>query len=257
MYVIDIYNFTVAGNTKMDYYYFLAFLLGIIAAIAELLSRYTDGFRIFKVKESYPYLLINGFTSVTAYWYISTHNIAPDAIITEPLSKVLTAGIGSMVILRSSVASIKVGDKTIEAGFAPILNVFLNTADRAFDRCQSKKNINEIATIMKDVDFSKAHKDLPATCFNSLQNAPEEQVAKCSSDIQKIVDSGIDSNFTKSLNLGICISKIAGNDLLKEIVTSLNTTIKIDHKSTQTDQQADSISNQRNKIKELKSKFSS
>ena len=232
--------------------YAFAFLIGCVSGLAELASRYKDHpVRMLSYFSSNIYLLINGFCSVLALWFISEFDINIGSVgETEP-GRIILAGLSSMLILRSSFASIKQGDKSIDAGFAAISQVFLNSADRSFDQKRSYKNLQKVSKIVKDIDFDKAQKSLPTLCLTLMKNTSIEEQRVIGKEVANLNKLDID-NFTKSILLVIIISEITDTELLKEAVDTLYDSIKL------TDEQIERISNYKvslKKIEDLKKKF--
>lgn len=209
-------------------YAFLAFIIGCLAAFAELLSRYNDPLQIVKIHASQMYILINGITSIGAYYFLFEFDILKD----NETGRILLAGTSALVILRSSLASIKIGEKDIDAGPAVILQVFLNWADRAFDQKRSKIELSSIKQVMNKVDFDKAKLALPTTCFTIMKNLSQDEQDKISGEVEELSKSDLD-NQTKSINLGIVLSHITGIDLLERAVNVLGDSVsyKEDEKS--------------------------
>lgn len=229
-------------------YYLLAALIGILVAFSELLSRYYSGFcEILTVGISYVYFFINGLGAIFAYWLIIHLNPGTEGVWNEPLVKSFVAGLGSMLILRSSFSNYKIGEKNLEIGLASFLKVFLNSADREYDQKRSINNLNEVKLIMKNVIFNKAAKDLPLTCLNLMQNLSYEEQTIIGNEVIKLSKSEY-SDEAKSLNLGVILSKFTGTDLLKIAVTSLDLENMII--SENIDLNAD-----KGKLRELKKKF--
>lgn len=242
--------FAILGLNSSLIYWFIAFLIGTVAALAELLSRYSDGFKILTVRESYLYFAFNGFASLFAYWFMLSYNIDFGPLTKSEIGKVLTAGLSAMVILRSSFASIKNGDKTWDAGLAPILHIFLNAADRAFDQSRSKMTIKEVGIIMNGVDFNMANKSLPLLCFSAMQNLSKEEQETAAAEIISISDESYSAE-VKSLHLGIILSRYTGITLLEAIVSefkNLSTKELINVNSANDD----TLAAQQEKIKAMK-----
>jgi hypothetical protein len=244
----------VIQNLESFIYYVVAFLCGCTAATAELLSRYSDGVkRIFRLNESKIYLAINGFAALIGYAVIKHYGLS-GYLGSSPLSQAIVAGLSAMAILRSSVASIKLGQTTIQAGLAPIIQVFLNTVDRAFDRKRSQMNVAEVEEIMKNVDFSKAVKTLPATCLNLMQNVSKDESEKMGHEVLDL-EKGEITQEAKALNLGIIINRVTGPELLQSAVQSLGNVIHITAQQPGDTGQLPQVSEQEKRIRELKSKF--
>lgn len=234
-------------------YFFLAFTISCIAAGAELCSRYTDGpGKIFSFPESYFYLAVNGLAGCMAYWATISWGINSNSTPAHSIATVILSSCAAMVILRSSLANVKNGEKTFSAGLAPILQIFLDTADRAFDRKRSEITLKEIKNIMQNIDFEKAAKDLPATCFSIMQNISSEEKEVVGRQVQQIGNAEFESNLTKVINLGIVVSQLTGNDLLKSVVDSLGNEILLTPDGDEVLRDAGSFSAQQAKIRNLK-----
>jgi hypothetical protein len=236
-------------------YWLVAFACGCVAATAELFSRYSDGpVRIFQFKESYMYLALNGVVSLIAYAIIQKTGLSFGPLGNSSISQAILAGFSSMAILRSSVASIKRGQTTVQVGLAPIMQIFLDTVDRAFDRKRSQVELRKVGQIMKNVDFSKAMKDLPSTCINLMQNVSKEEQEKMGRDVADLAKSGLNSQ-TKAVNLGIIISRVTGSEFLESAVDSLGDTIRIISTQPTDTGEKQLVIVQEDRIKELKKKF--
>ncbi|MDD4032130.1 MAG: hypothetical protein PHS48_02665 [Bacteroidales bacterium] len=200
------------------YLYAITFFVGCISALAELLSRYSRIGQIFKFISSWVYLTINGSAAALAFWFISENNLNFGAITETEVGRIILAGTSSMVILRSSFASIRNGNKNFEAGLASITNVFLRNADRVLDRKRSIEDFKEIQEIMEKINFNKAKIDLPLLCLSTMKNVTLEEQQILANDIIKLSQDAKNDK-TKSTNLGVLISNITGIDLLKEVVS--------------------------------------
>lgn len=225
----------------------LVFSIGIATALAELLSRYNYSLKVFKVTPSYIYLLINGLSSLIAYYFILTYNIDFGPWSENSIGKAIAAGVASSIILRSSVASIKTGDKTFEAGLAPVVQVFLNTADRAFDQKRSANDIEEIANIMRGVKFDLAKKNLPPICFRLLNNISDDETKIIGEEISNLDKAENVDKYTKTLDLGIILERITGLNLLRVAVSSLGDVIK-NEEATSRQKDKETISDLINKL---------
>lgn len=209
-----------------DHPYIIVFLIGCLTALAELISRYDRIVQIFKFGSSWLYFFINGFSGVLAYWFITEYNLDFGGLTNNEIGKILLAGTSSMIILRSSFANIRYGNKNIEAGFAAITQVFLNAADRSFDRKRSIDDYNKIKEIMEDINFKSAKIDLPITCLSIMKNVPIEEQTLLGEQVSKLSEDS-QSNKAKSINLGILIARTTGIKLLQTVVESLKDRISV------------------------------
>ncbi len=246
----DIFSYLLSVSHNLCF--LLAFLVGCVSAFAELLSRYREGFKILRYKEAMLYLFINGICAVIAYFVIINYKFELGPFAKGEIGKALTAGFASMFILRSSFASIKNGEKTLDVGFAPILQVFLNTIDRAFDQRRSKNNIQEVGKIMKGVKFVTANNALPLLCISAMQNLSQKEQNSIAKEIGDIADQSIPDDI-KALNLGIVLSRYTDTPLLESIVNVFQEAVSAEPLKGQ--DKALSIQEQKEKIKTIKQKF--
>lgn len=216
----------------MDDNYVWVATLGLFLALSELLSRYRSVRLIIRSGSAWTYLLINGFASCISYFFIVKFNFTFGQFTTTDIGKILLAGFSAMFVLRSSFFSYydKDSAKTVNIGLAAILDIFLDTAERSFDQEQSVCILKVVKNIMKDVDFAKASIDLTATSLNLMQNVSSDEQKQLSESLKSLSEKGITSNETKSLNLGILLSRITGVTLLAQAVESCFETIKISPK---------------------------
>jgi len=70
-----------------------------------------------------------------------------------------------MAFFRSSLFTIRVGDKDVPLGLGLILQVLLDVTDRAVDRGRARPRALLVGKVMDKVLFKKAQVALPAYCF--------------------------------------------------------------------------------------------
>lgn len=218
--------------------YCCVFLIGILAAFTELLSRYDKPKLIFTKFPSLFYIGLNAAAAIIAYKYIDSLGIKfkiNDSDNSE-ISKIILAGTSSLLILRSSFGIYKKGDQTLEIGVSGIVKIILNFCDRKFDQIFSEKKLKDIEGIMENgtykVDYEKAKKDLPILCMKMMTNLSLEESVSLGSDVANLDQPDQNNNkllFNKSkvISLGFIISKYTGTVLLKKAVESLKDDISI------------------------------
>src|SRR5436305_563708 len=111
----------------------LSFIFGSLVGLAELLSRYSEPKQVLRKTPAKLYIGLNGIISILGYWAIK--KFQGSFVITGiELDNVLIAGFSAMVVLRSSIANIQHNGKKIEIGIGGILQVFLDTIEKLFNR---------------------------------------------------------------------------------------------------------------------------
>lgn len=226
---------------------FFVFVLGSLNAFSELVSRYRRPEQIFRFYSSWIYLLINGSASIFAYCIFIEYNLKIGSLLNNELGRVLLSGLSAMVVLRSSFASVKVGNKVVDVGIASIIQIFLDWADRSFDSGRSLADFKEIEEIMRDIDFKAARTDIPISCLSLMKNVPLEEQQSLVNLIQKL-EGDASSNKAKSISLGALVSNVVGIPLLREVVVSFKSSILINSEDSQ-------ILNKENRITNLMAKF--
>ncbi len=136
----------------------------------------------------------------------------------------LVAGTGAMVLFRSSLFTVKVGDQDVAIGPSSVLQIMLNAFDRGVDRLRGQQRSRAVARLMKDVSFDKARVALPAYCAELLQNLPEEDAEELTKKPGTIATMAVTEQI-KALLLGLAILNAAGEDVLAEGVQALRTQI--------------------------------
>jgi hypothetical protein len=196
----------------------ISFFLGAVVGLAELLSRYSDPYKIFNRRLANYYILLNGLISILGYCFLKKFqgNFASKEI---EVNNALMAGLGAMVILRSSIANINHNGKKIEVGLGAILQVFLDSVEKLFNRQRSVETINQVQEVMKGVDFSLAKINLPSLCITSYQNLSKEQSVELGSKIKALSDKGL--NHMKSVEFGIILEQYFGIEILTAAVVLL------------------------------------
>jgi hypothetical protein len=150
----------------------IVFLFGALFGFAEILQRYSNTKYNFKVWMSYVYIALNGIVAVLALFLIKYFK-NPDDVLnfkTIEIVNLLIAGFGGMMVLRSSIFSIKHKDETIEVGLATLFQVFLNHVERRMKNKAVAHRFARLEEIMKDVDFELAQQSLPSICTAFIDN---------------------------------------------------------------------------------------
>lgn len=208
---------------------FLAvFMMGSAVGFAELAQRYTDGFvDIFRFSSAYLYLFINGLFSCLTLALMTHYDYYLGGVPDDDFGKVMIAGLSAIFFLRSSAFAIKVNDKDYPVGLAAIANIFLDKVDKAFDQQRATHWVPKVERIMRDVDFSRASGALPTLCLSLMQNMSKEEQETLRKEVESLSRGDFDENPTKSIILGVTITKYTGFRVLERAVNSIKESISI------------------------------
>ena len=192
-------------------------LLGGLVGISELISRYKDAPAA--ALRSIPavfYVAINSAASVFALIVIQRN----PAWFAQRWQQVLVAGISSMALFRTSLFTVRAGDKDIGVGPSSFLQIFLHAADRAVDRVRAAARSGAVGPIMDGLDYDKAFKALPPFCLALLQNLSDDDQQELGKRLKALDESSGDPPVKAKL-LGLALINIVGEDVLKAAVRSL------------------------------------
>lgn len=203
--------------------YLIAVSLSCLVGVAELVSRYRDRpTTLIRVPSTWAYVLINGAAGAGSLLLLHVFNWrfgvkAPEV---ADATQVLVASLGSMMVFRSAIFTVRVGDEDVAVGPSTLLTSLLAAADRGVDRMQARNRAREAGQIMRGVSYSRAQLALPTYCLGLLQNVSAEEQA----DLRTAVDAlaGVDMTDTqKAHNLGLLLLNVAGPDVLDAAVSTL------------------------------------
>ncbi len=211
-----------------NYAWLISAALGALVGVSGIATRYRDEpTRVLGTLPALLYVLLNAAVSVLAYGLAYTFGWdfgapSPEA---TPLVQAIVAGLGGMVLLRSSVYTLRVGDQDVSIGPYALLQSLLNMLDREVDRHRAKSRAATISRIMKDVSFERAYQPLPAYCFALMQNLDHEEQARFANALKAIYTSQM-SDHTKALLLGAQLLNLVGENVLDAAVKGLEAQIK-------------------------------
>ncbi|MFC9974740.1 hypothetical protein ACFVH6_27940 [Spirillospora sp. NPDC127200] len=203
--------------------YLVAVSLSCLVGIAELVSRYRDRpTTLVRVPSTWAYVLINGAAGAGSLLLLHTFDwkFGVQSPEVSGATQVLVASLGSMMVFRSAVFTVRVGDEDVAVGPSTLLTSLLAAADRGVDRMQARTRARETGEIMKGVSFERARLALPTYCLGLLQNVSAEDQA----DLRTAVDALAGSEMTDTqmaYNLGLLLMNVAGPDVLRVAVETM------------------------------------
>lgn len=211
----------------------IVFMFGSLWGLAELLLRYKEWNYLFNCKKNkkkasnteigvigyvLSYIILNGIISIIALLLIKF--FSKDTLCILNGVDIIIAGFGGMVILRSSMFSVKYNKKDIEIGLATIVQIFLDTIDRKINHNIAARRVCNIYEIMKDVNFDLAKEELPSLCIEFIDNFTQEDSDRLRNKIIEIANVDI-SGINKSMQLGREIALYCDEEILRRAIKKL------------------------------------
>ena len=203
------------------------FLLGALVGIAELVSRYRDApWKVLTNGPAAAYIAVNGAAAAVAMGLIRAFGwkfgAAADTV--RP-TQVLVAGIGAMALFRTSLFTVRAGDKDIGVGPARFLQIFLDAADREVDRVRARSRSQHVGQLMDGLDYRKASEGLVPYCLALMQNVPKEEQERLREPLV-LLDGATFDEAIKVRILGLHLMKVVGPEVLTGAVETLRERMK-------------------------------
>ena len=204
---------------------FIAALVGVV----ELIARYRDApTDVLRRLPAIIYVTINAAAGAIALLVIDefgwTFGVTQDGA--TRITQVAAAGLSAMAILRAAVFTFRVGDVDVGVGPNLLLTIVLGTADRAVDRDRANRRNALVVEIMDGVDFDKAKKALPSYCLTLMQNVPEGEQRAVADEVKSLRNSSDLNKTVRTLNLGLALLNVVGEDVLRASVEALGDEIR-------------------------------
>jgi len=215
--------------TDYIFAYFCVALVGVLIAVAELLSRYGMGNNpawILLGKPQALYYLVNALAGIVALFFSETLGYS-DVIATlskEPALGVIMAlkvGAISMLALRSSIYSVqrKGSSERFDLGPAQILNIMNRYLDRQLDQNRGDQALDEVHKILGDFDLSLM--ELSTICLAVPEAIPKEDLERLRKTLDALRSSKSVSQSVRAITMGIEIQKEVGTNTLRKAVAIL------------------------------------
>ena len=206
-------------------------VIGGLVGGAELVSRYRDApAGALQTRPAILYVLINLAASVAALALVRTFGWkfgleTSDDAAAVGWTQVLVAGVGAMGLFRTSLFTVRAGDRDIGVGPSSFLQIFLTAADREVDRSRAQVRADTVSTVMKGVNYEKAFAALPPYCLALMQNLADETQQQLRQALELLDRADIDLE-VKARLLGLELVNVVGVDVLETAVNSLGEEIR-------------------------------
>jgi len=189
--------------------YSFAFLLGLATAFAEIIGKFGDEpTKALLTPHALLYHLANGLIAAVTLQLLKIFGV-PMTSAVEQVKAVAIAGFGSMLVMRSKLFDVKVGDQDLAVGPEEIIRVFFRFMEDAIDRGRRVSRIDFVTATMDAIDFGKVY-DYAVTMLAAPQTLTHEQVKDLKREIDAIHRDHHKETQLKSYELAFCLSKVLG-----------------------------------------------
>jgi hypothetical protein len=204
--------------------FLIVFALGGLVGFVEMIARYRDApFKVVISLPGFAYILINALVSLVALWSIRLFDWKPVAQGSAEVNRwvqVASAGLGAMIIFRSSLFLFRVGEEDISVGPNAILQILLDAVDREVDRRRGRQRANAVEKMMCNIKYDEAALNLPPLSIALMQNLPKDEqdrILKIVENLSSAKNKGMPDN-VKTLSLGLGIMNVVGEDILQAAI---------------------------------------
>jgi hypothetical protein len=177
----------------------------------------------------YVYILVNVLASWVAYYLLGVFDAFPiakdataDLVDRQTVELTLAAGFGALVVLRSSLFKVRVGDTDVGIGPAAILDTLLLIADRGVDRREAVSRAQEVSALVAHVkDYRVIANMLTKYSLALMQNVDEKTSTDLGEAVGKILADSTIPDAIKMDIVALRLGVVVGPDVLEAAVEAL------------------------------------
>ena len=169
--------------------YCYTFLLGMVTAFAEIISKFRDEpIKALRMPHALIYHLMNGAIAAFALKVLIVFS-GPDVIANgqQQLKAVVVSGLGSMLIMRSKLFNIKVAGEDVSFGPEQIINIYFRFMEAAIDRLRAKDRIEFVKSKLGNINPVKVF-DYAVTMLLASQALDEKARKECIEGVKALKD---------------------------------------------------------------------
>ena len=233
-YVHDSVTQGISGSMTLDgSQYWIAFGLGIVLGMVELMARYRDEpLSLFGSLYTWMYMLFNGLLASLSLFLIIKLNLdftpqGTESTDSQIIYNIMMAGFGGAAFFRSSVMQTRSGDKDISVGPGLVIDIALSILDRAVDRFRAERRSNRISQIIAGYTVRQVGGIITPYCIALMQNlsASErsdiEAKAVVGEQAEEDTLASDESGDVKAAVLALQIANLVGFDVLEKAIEHL------------------------------------
>jgi hypothetical protein len=211
--------------------YCYTFLLGMVTAFAEIISKFRDEpIKALRMPHALFYHLLNGAIAAFALKVLVVFSGA-EVIANgqQQMKSVVIAGLGSMLIMRSKLFNIKVGGEDVSFGPEQIIKIYFRFMEAAIDRLRAQDRIDFVKSKLGNINPAKVF-DYAVTMLLASQALEEKARKECTDGI-KALNTGDFMGLPpklKSYRLGFLLLDNMGEDFVTKVFENAPTDWLID-----------------------------
>ena len=202
---------------------------GAVGAV-EIMGRYRHApIRAAFSWSGYVYILVNVLAAWVAFYLLGVFDafpVAKDATAADgdrrTVELTLAAGLGALVVLRSSLFKVRVGDTDVGIGPAAVLDTILLIADRGVDRREAVSRAQDVSALVAHVkDYRIIANMLTKYSLALMQNVDEKTSSDLGEAVGKILNDPSIPDAIKMDIVALRLGVVVGPDVLEAAVEAL------------------------------------
>ena len=204
-------------------------LLGLLAGIGELFTRYRDAPSVVLGRRAgLTYLAVNGAAGAIALLAVRALDLRTGPAVGSPTDRerwglVLLAGFSAMALLRSSLFTLRVGDRDVPIGPAAALKAILDVLDRAVDREQAARRDQFLDTLPAGwAPDPTGIRTLSGYCLGLMQNVTSDEQKALGQQIEQLITNRALSPRHRLRLTCLLLLPVVGADVLRRALARVH-----------------------------------
>ena len=204
--------------------YLVVAALGLLVSAGELVSRYKDApAGALRSSGAVFYMALNVAASVVALALIHIFDwkfgVTSGGEVLR-WTQVGVAGTGAIALFRTSLFTVRAGDRDIGVGPGGFLQIFREAADRSVDRVRARSRGETVSNLMEGISYDKASHGLATYCLALMQNVPDDEQTALSKSLALLKTADI-APAIKVRIMALNLLNVVGPNVLVAAVESL------------------------------------
>ena len=202
--------------------YFWPFALGMATAFAEIISKFSDEpLKALKTWHSLFYHVLNGAVAVFALYFLALATGKPDDFrgvddMVE-LQYAVAAGVGAMLLLRSKLFNIKVGEENVSFGPDQMVKIIFKFMESEIDRLRARDRMRFVSKYLTNIHFDKVYDHCVTMFGRAGQVLGDNEKQSCLRELSELKANAKLDVQQKSYHLGFIFLNRMGERFVSDL----------------------------------------
>lgn len=202
--------------------YFWPFALGMATAFAEIISKFGDEpIKALKTWHSLLYHVLNGGVAVFALYFLAlATGTRPDFAGVDDMVELqyaVAAGVGAMLLLRSKLFNIKVGEENVSFGPDQMVKIIFKFMESEIDRLRARDRMKFVVKYLSNIHFDNVYNHCVTMFGRAGQVLGEVEKKACLDELVKLKSNTELDLQQKSYHLGFIFLNRMGERFVSDL----------------------------------------